>query len=97
MNEIVDVKYNQKKGFFYVKVDNQTVAIMTFAFDGDKKIIIKHTDVSEVYKGNGYGKMMVTKAVDFARENGLKIFPRCFFAKRVFDQTPAYNDVLINS
>ena len=37
---------------------------------------------------------MVTKAVEFAREKGIKILPLCPFAKSVFDKTPEFRDVL---
>jgi predicted GNAT family acetyltransferase len=37
---------------------------------------------------------MVAKAVDYARENGIKIIPLCPFAKRVFDKEPGYGDVI---
>jgi predicted GNAT family acetyltransferase len=44
--------------------------------------------------GKGFGKKMVVKAVEFAREKGIKIIPLCPFAKSVFDKTPEFNDVL---
>jgi hypothetical protein len=37
---------------------------------------------------------MVLKAVEYARENGIKIIPLCPFAKSVFDKTPEIRDVL---
>ena len=46
------------------------------------------------YRHKGYGKKMVTKAVEFAREKGIKILPLCPFAKSVFDKTPEFRDVL---
>tara|TARA_R110002073_G_scaffold279026_1_gene443014 strand:+ start:277642 stop:277755 length:114 start_codon:yes stop_codon:yes gene_type:complete len=36
----------------------------------------------------------VLKAVEFAREKGLKILPLCPFAKKVFNTTDELNDVL---
>jgi predicted GNAT family acetyltransferase len=44
--------------------------------------------------GKGFGKMMVMKAVEYAREKGIKILPLCPFAKSVFDKTPEISDVL---
>ena len=67
---------------------------MTFVFAGTDKIIIDHTEVNEGNNGKGFGKMMVAKAVDFAREKNIKIIPLCPFAKKVFDKTPEYSDVL---
>ena len=45
-------------------------------------------------EGKGFGKKMVTKAVEYARENHIKIIPLCPFAKSVFDKTPNFKDVL---
>ncbi len=67
---------------------------MTFVFAGTDKIIIDHTEVNEGHNGKGFGKMMVAKAVEFAREKNLKIIPLCPFAKKVFEKTPEFKDVL---
>ena len=67
---------------------------MTFVFAGNDKIIIDHTEVNEGNNGKGYGKKMVSKAVEYAREKNIKIIPLCPFAKKVFDKTPEFRDVL---
>jgi hypothetical protein len=38
--------------------------------------------------------LRVSKAVDFAREKGIKIIPLCPFAKSVFDKVEQFRDVL---
>ncbi|WP_411197825.1 GNAT family N-acetyltransferase [Sphingobacterium thalpophilum] len=53
-----------------------------------------HTEVSENYTGKGLGRQMLSAAVDFAREKGLKILPLCPFAKSVFDKEADLEDVL---
>ncbi len=67
---------------------------MTFVFAGSNKIIIDHTEVNPGNNGKGFGKKMVTAAVEMAREKNLKIIPLCPFAKSVFDKTEAFKDVL---
>lgn len=94
MEEILGVEYNDKKGYFYVKINDRIEAKMTFVFAGPHKIIIDHTEVNPGHNGKNFGKRMVEKAVSFAREKNLKILPLCPFAKKVFDKTPEYNDVL---
>ena len=59
-----------------------------------KKFIIDHTGVEAAFGGKGFGKKLVLKAVEFAREKGLKILPLCPFAKKVFNTTDELNDVL---
>lgn len=90
----VKLEINDKKGYFHIDVNGKQEAKMTFVFAGDNKIIIDHTEVNPGNEGKGFGKKMVTKAVEWARENDFKIVPLCPFAKSVFDKTPEFRDVL---
>lgn len=90
----IQKKDNGTKGAFYVEQDNQILAQMTNTWAGTDRIILDHTEVSQVLNGKGVGKQMVTKAVDFAREKGIKIIPLCPFAKSVFDKVKEFKDVL---
>jgi uncharacterized protein len=82
------------KGAFIIKVNDERLAEMTYSKAGDTLIIIDHTDVSDALRGKGAGKQLVQAAVEYARENQIKILPLCPFAKSVFDKTPEFNDVL---
>lgn len=82
------------KGSFFIEENGKKLAEMTYSKAGDDKIIIDHTEVSEALKGTGAGKKMVEQAVNYARENDLKIIPLCPFAKAQFAKTPEYSDVL---
>ena len=90
----VQSNINDKNGFFYIEENGKTEAKMTFVFAGEDKIIIDHTEVNEGNNGKGYGKMMVAKAVEFAREKNIKIIPLCPFAKSVINKTPEFQDIL---
>ena len=93
MNE-VQLKINDKNGFFYIDIDANQEAVMTFVFAGKDKIIIDHTKVNPGNQGKGFGKKMITKAVEYARENNITIIPLCPFAKSVFDKVAEFKDVL---
>ncbi len=94
MEELIGLELNGTKGYFYVTVDGKKESKMTFVFAGDDTIIIDHTVVNPGNNGKGYGKKMVTKAVEYAREKNIKIIPLCPFAKSVFDKIPEFRDVL---
>jgi predicted GNAT family acetyltransferase len=94
MEEVIGLEANDRKGNFYISVNGKQEGIMTFVFAGPDKIIIDHTEVNSEYNGKGFGKKMVSKAVEFAREKNIKIIPLCPFAKKVFDKTPEFRDVL---
>jgi len=94
MEELIGLELNGSKGYFYILVDGKQEGKMTFVFAGNDKIIIDHTEVNEGNNGKGFGKKMVAKAVEYAREKNIKIIPLCPFAKKVFDKTPEFRDVL---
>lgn len=82
------------KGSFYYQVDGEKKAEMTYSNAGADKIIIDHTEVDESLRGQGIGYKLVEAAVNFARENQIKILPLCPFAAAVFKKNSEYSDVL---
>lgn len=94
MDEIIGLELNDKNGYFYVSVNGKSEAKLTFVFAGSDKIIINHTEVNEGNNGKGFGRKMVVRVVEFAREKNITIIPLCPFAKSVFDKTPELRDVL---
>ena len=90
----VQLRIYDNKGAFYIEIEGIQEALMTFVFAGEDKIIIDHTEVNPGNEGKGFGKKMVLKAVEFAREKGIKIVPLCPFVKSFFDKTSEFRDVL---
>ncbi len=66
---------------------------MTYVAAGENAFIIDHTFVDESLRGQKVGDKLVAAAVEYARENGLKIYATCPFALRVLTNTPEYHDV----
>jgi predicted GNAT family acetyltransferase len=85
-----------RKGYFEALEDGKQAGKMTYTWAGDSKFIIDHTEVNEDFNGKGVGKKLVMKAVEYARNNNLKIIPLCPFAKSVFDKTEEIHDVLFH-
>lgn len=85
---------NGKEGEFYIVKEGHILAKMEYDWSGTDRILITHTHVSDALRGQGAGKQLVTKAVEFAREKGIKIVPLCPFAKSVFDKVDKFRDVL---
>ena len=87
-------KDNGKDGEFYMEDNGIQAGMMHYVLSGSGKMLIDHTEVDEAYEGKGYGRQLVKAGVAFARENKMKIVPQCPFAKKVFDITPEFADVL---
>ena len=92
----MDLKFelSENKGAFFIEENGKRLAEMTFSKAGNTRIIIDHTEVSDVLKGKGAGKQLVSAAVDYARKNNIKIIPLCPFAKSVFDKVKEFQDML---
>ena len=85
----------ETKGEFVATFDGQKAGLMTYSWAGEDKIIIDHTEVEPAYNGKGVGKEMVLAAVQFARDNQVKIIPLCPFAKATFAKNTDLGDVLV--
>lgn len=62
--------------------------------DATKFIIIDHTFVDPSYRGLKIAETLVLKAVEYAREQKIKILPLCPYAKKEFERKLEYLDVL---
>ena len=86
---------SETKGVFFAEEDGKRVAEMTYVHAGPGKIIIDHTEVHASQEGKGVGKLLLNAAVNYARENELKILPLCPFAKAMMEKAPEkYADVM---
>jgi hypothetical protein len=95
MSEIVrrEDPAHQGKGAWVIERDGKTVAELSYTTAGSR-LILDHTDVSEVLRGTGSGKKLVVAAALWARGANVKLIPLCPFARSVFDKTPEIRDVL---
>ncbi len=84
----------KKKGSFFIDENGERLAKLEYFFSAPGKITIYHTEISEKFRGEGIGRDLVAAAVDYARKKGLKIIPKCPYAKRVIDSIPEFQDVL---
>lgn len=90
----IERKDDGKKGEFTAINEGEKAGLMTYVWTGEDKFIIDHTEVESEFSGQGVGKKLVMAAVEFARENKLKIIPLCPYAKSVFDKSQELQDVL---
>lgn len=82
-----------KKGRFAIYENNTYAGEISYTWAGDDKFIIDHTEVLQEFGGKSYGKKLVMKTIEFARENNHKILPLCPYAKKVMDGDESTNDV----
>ncbi|NGM62043.1 N-acetyltransferase [Sphingobacterium sp. SGG-5] len=91
---IVKHETTETKGAFIALEDNKKIGEMVYSSAGNDKIIIEHTEVHPDEKGKGVGRVLLDKAVEYARDNEIKIVPLCPYAKSMFDRDVNIRDVL---
>ncbi|WP_457681287.1 GNAT family N-acetyltransferase [Thermovibrio sp.] len=72
-----------EKGRVFLKLDSENEAFITFGIDEDKKVIVVSTTfVPKSYRGKGIAGKLTAKLVEFAQENGYKIYPLCSYTQK---------------
>lgn len=95
MSELsIEREEQDHRSAFFMKKDGARVAEMTFTRVNPHLVIIDHTEVSDVLRGQGAGRKLLDAAVAWARETNTKFIPVCPYAKAQFDKDPSIRDVL---
>ncbi len=78
--------------FFFERADIR-LAAMTYSRTTPTLVIIDHTDVSEVLKGQGMGRQLLDALVAWARQTGTKVMATCPYALAQFRKDESIRDV----
>jgi predicted GNAT family acetyltransferase len=92
----MDIKLEETDtgGSFYIgKYDNKVAEINWKTYDG--YIAVYETRVDDSLKGQGYGKKLFDKVVEYAREHSLKVKPICSFVVKMFERHPELQDLVV--
>ena len=81
-------------GVFSIEEKGKRLGELVYRKINASLISIDHTEVSEILRGKGAGKQLVSAAVDYARHHAMKIKPHCSFARALFERIPEFQDVL---
>src|SRR4051812_36746913 len=91
-NEEITVVHNKEEQRFETEV-NGTIGSADYYMRGDR-IIFTHTGVPRSIGGQGVASKLIKTALDYARENNLKVVPLCSFVSVYMRRHPEYNDIL---
>ncbi len=90
---MLDIKKGKNK-FYIGDSEENPLAEMTYVISGENLIIIDGTYVTDDLGGQGIGKKLLKKVVDWAREENKKIIPLCPFAKAQMEKIQEYHDMI---
>lgn len=93
MIQLVEHEEQGHRGAFFIEKDGERVGEMTYSRANPSLIVIDHTEVSAVLKGQGAGRRLLDALVVWARETQTKVVPVCPFAKAQFEKDASLRDV----
>jgi predicted GNAT family acetyltransferase len=79
---------------FYIESVAGKIAVLDYKILNNNVMSIYHTEVSSVLRGQGIAEILTDEAVEFAKENNLKIQPDCSYAKHYFEKHLELSDLL---
>ena len=74
---------DEAKTGFYLVADGVRLGEITFRWRKEDAISINHTLVYTEFRGQGYGRKLVDKVLEYAEENGLSVSASCWFADKL--------------
>ena len=88
----INVRHNKAAERFEADLDGH-LARADYRIVGDVMQIF-HTEVPVAFEGRGIAAALVTAAVDYARENGLKVLPACSYVRGYMRRHPEARSLL---
>ncbi|MDN7243195.1 GNAT family N-acetyltransferase [Planococcus sp. N028] len=73
--------------------NSEEKAFISYVPSGDI-LTVDHTVVSPDLEGQGIGKKLVAKVVQYARDEGKTIDAQCPFASAIIEKNPEFQDIL---
>ena len=86
----MSIRHEPDKGRFVSDLDGAE-AVLEYQPRSGGVLDYRHTFVPEALRGRGAAKELVLFALDYARDNGLKVLPTCPYVAKVIRENPEYS------
>ncbi len=81
------MKLEIRKGKISIRFESGEEAFITFGIEEEKGVIVVSTTfVPESQRGKGIAAKLSQKLVEFADENGYKIYPLCSYTQKYLER-----------
>lgn len=87
------VTRNESEKRFEAPTDHG-LAVLDYRMRGDDTVVFTHTEVPERARHHGLGSTLAQAALDWARESGLSVIPRCPFVADWIENNPEYGELV---
>lgn len=91
MTHTVTREHGATKGRYVIRLDGHE-AELTYSVTSPTLIIADHTGVPDAFRGTGAGAALVTRMVEDARREGVRIMPLCPFVNAQRKKHPEWAD-----
>tara|TARA_B100000609_G_C16862378_1_gene255835 strand:- start:102 stop:395 length:294 start_codon:yes stop_codon:yes gene_type:complete len=88
------IQHDADKHMFYAKVKGGN-AELSYAKHGHDYLDFQHTYVPDASRGFGVASTIVEFAMEFAKQNQIKVKPTCPFVKDFIRENPEYQSITI--
>ncbi len=89
----IDVRHNEKAHRFEAEIDGQK-AYAEYETGDDGVMVFTHTIVPKELEGHGIAGTIVKTALDYARENGIRVVPDCPYVATWIERHGEYADLV---
>ncbi|MCS7108880.1 MAG: GNAT family N-acetyltransferase [Sulfolobales archaeon] len=87
----LEVKYTSQ--VIYVKFGDGSKAFLGYKIEGDKMHLLE-TYTPPQHRGMGVAKLLIEKALELAKEKGIKVVPVCSYSIQYFMRNPGVRHLL---
>ena len=84
---------NEDKRRFELEVENH-IAFIEFIKNNDNIIFLTHTEVPSELGGKGVGSELVSRVLNWIKENDYKLAPLCPFVAAYLKRHPEWTEIL---
>lgn len=88
----ISIRHNPQAERFETTVEGVS-AFLTYTLE-EKVLTLLHTEVPPALEGKGIGSRVVKTALDYARQQGLRVIPRCPFVAHYIERHQEYADLV---
>lgn len=89
----MEIRHDEKRRRFVSAVEGGE-AVLDYDRVGRDTLDYKHTFVPPEHRGRGIAERLVRHALDYARDNQLKVIPTCPFVASVIEEHPEYEPLI---
>jgi predicted GNAT family acetyltransferase len=88
----MDIIHNEEAGRFELPLEDGSAAFLDYTRAGDH-IVYSHTSVPKHHEGKGLATQLAHYAMEYARNNGLRVQPDCPVIVRYVSKHPEYQSI----